>query len=184
MDVGEVGNSAGDNDIERPGYRKRIRSSDDSVRDSGGSLPVNGSGNSNSGSSNSGRGPDAAKGNGDRQQSAGGERSYGGDRYDRQYSSGENRSSGGDRYDRPGSSGGDRYDRPRAQAMEVIVENNVEKAMKVLKRKLIKEGLFKELKSRRYYEKPSEKKKRKHKESVKKIRKEEARQKRNPFLFS
>ena len=78
----------------------------------------------------------------------------------------------------------DRPERPRAAAMEVVVDNNIEKAMKVLKRKLIKEGLFKELKSRRYYEKPSEKKKRKHKESVKKVRKEELRQKRNAFLFS
>lgn len=101
-------------------------------------------------------------------------------------------------YDDRGSNGGGGYggqrefsqkgdyrnDRPRAGAMEVYVENNIEKAMKVLKRKLIKEGLFKELKSRRYYEKPSERKKRKQKESVKKIRKEEARQRKNPFLFS
>jgi small subunit ribosomal protein S21 len=54
--------------------------------------------------------------------------------------------------------------------------------MKVLKRKLIKEGLFKELKSRRYYEKPSEKRKRKHKESVKKMRKEESRNKKNSLI--
>ena len=68
-------------------------------------------------------------------------------------------------------------------AMEVVVEHGVEKAMKVLKRKLIKEGLFKELKSRRYYEKPSERKKRKSKESRKKHRKEEARQKKNALLY-
>ena len=55
--------------------------------------------------------------------------------------------------------------------------------MKILKRKLIKEGLFKELKLRRYYEKPSEKRKRKLKESIKKIRKEQARQKKNPHLY-
>lgn len=78
----------------------------------------------------------------------------------------------------------DKGEKPRTAAMEVLVDNNIEKAMKVLKRKLIKEGLFKELKSRRYYEKPSEKRKRKHKESVKKIRKEEMRQKRGAFLFS
>ncbi len=68
--------------------------------------------------------------------------------------------------------------------MEVTVEHNIEKAMRVLKRKLIKEGLFKELKARRYYEKPSERKKRKDKESKKKLRKEEARAKKNPVLFS
>ncbi len=52
--------------------------------------------------------------------------------------------------------------------------NNLEKAMRVLKRKLIREGVFRELKARRFYEKPSEKKKRKDKESVKKRRKEAA----------
>ena len=75
-------------------------------------------------------------------------------------------------------------DRQRAGAMEVTVEHNIEKAMKILKRKLIKEGLFKELKSRRYYEKPSERKKRKSKESIKKIRKDEARNKKNVGLFT
>ena len=72
-----------------------------------------------------------------------------------------------------------------AGALEVVVDQNgnVEKAIKVLKRKLIKEGLFKELKSRRYYEKPSERKKRKHKESLKKIRKEESRKQKNAYLF-
>ncbi len=66
--------------------------------------------------------------------------------------------------------------------LEVEVRDNLEKAMKILKRKLIKEGLFKELKSRRYYEKPSERKKRKSKESLKKLRKDEARQKKNSLL--
>lgn len=83
-----------------------------------------------------------------------------------------------------GDRGFDRGDRPKAGAMEVTVEHNIEKAMKILKRKLIKEGLFKELKSRRYYEKPSERRKRKHKESVKKIRKEESRAKKNSMLAS
>lgn len=73
-------------------------------------------------------------------------------------------------------------DRPRAGAMEVLVDTNVEKAMKILKRKLIKEGLFKELKSRRYYEKPSDKKKRKMKESIKKARKDEARTRKNNLI--
>lgn len=78
----------------------------------------------------------------------------------------------------------DRGEKPKVGAMEVFVEHNIEKAMKILKRKLIKEGLFKELKSRRYYEKPSERRKRKVKEAMKKARKEEARQKKNPMLFS
>ena len=72
----------------------------------------------------------------------------------------------------------------RVGAMEVSVDSNIDKAMKILKRKLIKEGLFKELKSRRYYEKPSERRKRKSKESIKKLRKEEARNRKNQGLFS
>lgn len=72
-------------------------------------------------------------------------------------------------------------ERPKAQALEVLVDSNVEKAMKVLKRKLIKEGIFKELKARRYYEKPSLRRKRKAKESVKKIRKEAARANKTAF---
>jgi small subunit ribosomal protein S21 len=74
-------------------------------------------------------------------------------------------------------------DRARAGAMEVVVSHNIEKAMKILKRKLIKEGLFKELKSRRYFEKPSEKRKRKIKEARKKQRKDEARLKKGPGLI-
>ena len=42
--------------------------------------------------------------------------------------------------------------------------NNVEKAMRVLKKKLQKDGLMKELRRREYYEKPSEKRVRKGKE--------------------
>ena len=64
-------------------------------------------------------------------------------------------------------------------ALEVPVEHNIERALKVLKRKLIKEGTFRELKTRRYYEKPSERKRRKQKESIKKSRKDAARARRN-----
>jgi small subunit ribosomal protein S21 len=65
--------------------------------------------------------------------------------------------------------------------IEIIVGPNLEKAMRVLKRKLIREGVFKELKARRFYEKPSEKKKRKEKEAHKKRRKEQERSRRfNP----
>lgn len=75
-------------------------------------------------------------------------------------------------------------DAPKGGALEVTVDHNIERAMKVLKRKLIKEGLFKELKMRRYYEKPSERRKRKLKESLKKLRKEEARMRKNMQLYS
>ena len=50
--------------------------------------------------------------------------------------------------------------------MEVRVRNNnVEKAVKILKKKLQKEGLFRELRIREFYEKPSEKKRRRNKDS-------------------
>jgi small subunit ribosomal protein S21 len=43
--------------------------------------------------------------------------------------------------------------------VEVVVRNgNLEKAMRVLKKKIQREGLLKDLKERQYYSKPSEKK--------------------------
>jgi len=53
----------------------------------------------------------------------------------------------------------------------VVSDNQVDKALRVLKKKLIKEGLLKEMKKREYYEKPSVKRKRKEKESRKRLRK-------------
>ena len=53
--------------------------------------------------------------------------------------------------------------------MEIkVLGNNIEKAIKDLKIKLHKEGVFKELKARRFYEKPSVKEKRKRIEARKK----------------
>jgi len=48
-----------------------------------------------------------------------------------------------------------------------VYGNNIEKAIKDLKIRLHKEGIFKELKNRRFYEKPSVKEKRKRMESRK-----------------
>ena len=53
--------------------------------------------------------------------------------------------------------------------MSITVEvrkGNVEQAMRVLKRKVQKEGLIKELRARQSYEKPSAKKRRKKKENI------------------
>ena len=59
-------------------------------------------------------------------------------------------------------------------AIEVQVRgNNVEKAMRVLKKKLMKDGLIKELRERQYYEKPSLKKQRKLKENIRRCKKEQ-----------
>jgi small subunit ribosomal protein S21 len=93
------------------------------------------------------------------------------------------RASGDDRSTPPPVVGQQDAGKERAGAMEVQVEHNLEKALKLLKRKLIKEGIFRELKARRYYEKPSERKKRKLKESMKKIRKDQARSRKNSSLL-
>jgi len=54
--------------------------------------------------------------------------------------------------------------------LEVQVENdNLDRALKVLKRKLIREGVFKEYKSKKYFEKPSVKRKRLRNETLRKI---------------
>lgn len=52
-----------------------------------------------------------------------------------------------------------------------VRDNNVEQALKALKKKMQREGLFREMKLRRDYEKPSEKKKREKAESVRRARK-------------
>jgi small subunit ribosomal protein S21 len=52
----------------------------------------------------------------------------------------------------------------------LVYQNKVDSALKNLKRQLIKDGLFKEIKRRRFYMKPSLKKKMKIKESKKKIK--------------
>ena len=56
--------------------------------------------------------------------------------------------------------------------MQVMVrDNNVEQAMKVLKRKMQREGLFREMRTRRAYEKPSERKAREKAEARRRARK-------------
>ncbi|MBM4290333.1 MAG: 30S ribosomal protein S21 [Deltaproteobacteria bacterium] len=61
--------------------------------------------------------------------------------------------------------------------LEVTVDgdNNVERAIKALKRKVAHEGIYKELKRRRFYEKPSVKRKRKQREAERRRRKERRR---------
>ena len=52
-----------------------------------------------------------------------------------------------------------------------VVDNQIESALKALKKQMVKEGLFKDMKRREYYEKPSVKRKRKQAEARKKRRK-------------
>ena len=60
--------------------------------------------------------------------------------------------------------------------MEVVIkievkDNNVEQALRVLKRKLQREGFFKVIKMKSNYEKPSERKKRIKTENIKRVKK-------------
>lgn len=59
--------------------------------------------------------------------------------------------------------------------MQVVVrDNNVMKAFKKLKKKLHDEGVIQELIDRRYFEKPSNLRRRKHKEAVHRAKKKQA----------
>jgi small subunit ribosomal protein S21 len=62
----------------------------------------------------------------------------------------------------------DETDKP----LQVIVhDNNVDQAMRVLKKKMQREGVFREMKLRRFYEKPSEKRAREQAAAVRRARK-------------
>ena len=56
--------------------------------------------------------------------------------------------------------------------MRVLVrDNNVEQAIRALKKKLQREGVFREMKARRAYEKPSERRGREKAEAIRRTRK-------------
>lgn len=52
-------------------------------------------------------------------------------------------------------------------------DNNIEQALRVLKKKMQREGLFREMKERKHFEKNSEKNKRVKAEAVRRARKDE-----------
>lgn len=71
-----------------------------------------------------------------------------------------------------------RYNRRRRQTIrrvrlvQVLVrDNNVDQALRALKKKLQREGVFREMKIRRNYEKPSERRAREKAEAVRRHRK-------------
>jgi small subunit ribosomal protein S21 len=67
---------------------------------------------------------------------------------------------------------GDEPLRERERIMKVIVQDNqIEKAIRDLKKKLTKEGFFSEIKDRRFYDKPSVQKKKKAAKAAKRRRK-------------
>ena len=57
------------------------------------------------------------------------------------------------------------------QLQVLVRDNNVEQALRVLKKKMQREGVFREMKARRSYEKPSEKRVREKAEAVRRARK-------------
>ena len=56
--------------------------------------------------------------------------------------------------------------------MQVLVrDNNIDQALRVLKKKMQREGVFREMKRRRFYEKPSERSAREQNEALRRARK-------------
>lgn len=56
--------------------------------------------------------------------------------------------------------------------MQVLVrDNNVDQALRVLKKKMQREGIFREMRQRKAYEKPSERKTREKAEAIRRTRK-------------
>ncbi|WP_454627242.1 30S ribosomal protein S21 [Bradyrhizobium cenepequi] len=61
--------------------------------------------------------------------------------------------------------------------MQVFVrDNNVDQALRILKRKMQREGVFREMRRRRFYEKPSDKAAREKTESIRRSRKQARKQ--------
>lgn len=52
-----------------------------------------------------------------------------------------------------------------------VRDNNVDQALRVMKKKLQREGIFREMKERRHFEKPSERRKREKEENIRRSRK-------------
>jgi small subunit ribosomal protein S21 len=64
------------------------------------------------------------------------------------------------------------FSREGEPTLDIIVRSNdIEKALRDLKRSLQKDGVFKEMRTRKYFEKPSVKKKRKQVEADRRRRK-------------
>jgi small subunit ribosomal protein S21 len=61
--------------------------------------------------------------------------------------------------------------RRRAPVQVLVRDNNVDQALRALKKKMQREGVFREMKLRRSYEKPSERRAREKAEAVRRYRK-------------
>ena len=66
------------------------------------------------------------------------------------------------------------FERTSGKFMQIVVrENNVDQALRALKKKLQREGVYREMKLRRHFEKPSEKRARERAAAVRRARKME-----------
>jgi len=64
------------------------------------------------------------------------------------------------------------FQKKEAALVQIVVrDNNVDQALKALKKKMQREGTFREMKRRKFYEKPSEKRARQKAEAIRRARK-------------
>jgi small subunit ribosomal protein S21 len=64
----------------------------------------------------------------------------------------------------------DRHER-NGSVQVFVRDNNVDQALRILKRKMQREGVFREMKRRKFYEKPSERTARERAEAIRRARK-------------
>jgi small subunit ribosomal protein S21 len=62
-------------------------------------------------------------------------------------------------------------DRRSADLQVFVRDNDVDQALRVLKKKMQREGVYREMKRRRAYEKPSERRAREKDEAIRRVRK-------------
>lgn len=67
--------------------------------------------------------------------------------------------------------GGERVRGVTVIVQVIVRDNNVDQALRALKKKMQREGVFREMKLRRHFEKPSEKKARERAEAIRRARK-------------
>jgi len=63
------------------------------------------------------------------------------------------------------------FDRRMATLQVFVRDNNVEQALRVLKKKMQREGVFREMRRCRFFEKPSERRVREKTEAIRRVRK-------------
>ena len=63
------------------------------------------------------------------------------------------------------------YNRGLHRLLVQVRDNNVDQALRALKKKMQREGLYREMRMRRHYEKPSERRAREKAEAVRRYRK-------------